>query len=567
MKKLTIFALALSATTAWAQDVPNHSVPIGRGPGVIGWGFTAACTTGNILSCNNSGNSDPTFQAFSGNLSLNNNQIYVGNVSNIGVSVPMSGDCSIIASGAITCTKTSGIAFGYFATGTSAGNLTGVLGLSQLPAFGSGDVTCGAGGSPCTVSPQAITFGKMQAMSPLSLVGVSGTAFASPGSIIGTANQIPIINNGGTLLAFTTVSGDLSNATGAFTISPLAVTNAKMATMAAYTIKGNPTGSPGAPQDYTIDGLTLKASPGSGDEMQIWDASALAWKKATVGSVGSAGSVASVGGATGSIGVDYPIAVSSVALSYVGPTWSGQLTYTGATSITFKPYNGDMIRVSGIAYQIPSAGIAGCNGTTNVTVNGTAASNLAVSTFYYVYAFLKVATLTCDFRTDGNGHQASSTAGNIGTEVRISSGTTSDNSRTLIGGVTTNSTTQFNDINTISWFNRRRKTVGVVLTSSGATPTTSIILTSWAEEAISVGFNTSVTDNTTSANVTMGNQIDSSGICTAISATMPIGTGEVALSNTCTYSPTEGSHTYNASFSANAGTATYSGFEWVEIRG
>lgn len=53
-----------------------------------------------------------------GAISLTTNHILVG-VANVATDIAMSGDCTIVSSGAITCTKTSGVAFGSFATSTT----------------------------------------------------------------------------------------------------------------------------------------------------------------------------------------------------------------------------------------------------------------------------------------------------------------------------------------------------------------------------------------------------------------------------------------------------------------
>lgn len=65
------------------------------------------------------------------------------------------------------------------------------------------------------------------------------------------------VGNGSNVATDVAVSGDLTLAnTGAFTIANSAVTNAKMANMAAHTYKGNNTGSTAAPADITSTQLT-----------------------------------------------------------------------------------------------------------------------------------------------------------------------------------------------------------------------------------------------------------------------------------------------------------------------
>jgi hypothetical protein len=136
----------------------------------------------------------------------------------------------------------------------------------------------------------------------------------------------------------------------------------------------------------------------------------------------------------------------------------GRLSYSSATALLFTPFNGNQIQISGTLFTIPTAGIAGL-ANTSVFVNGIGASNLAASTTYYVYAFNNAGTVTADFRTDGNGHITDTTAGNEGVEVRCSAGTTPDPTRTLIGMIRTNASSQFADATAnrlvISWFNRR----------------------------------------------------------------------------------------------------------------
>jgi len=129
----------------------------------------------------------------------------------------------------------------------------------------------------------------------------------------------------------------------------------------------------------------------------------------------------------------------------------GILARSSATLLTFTPFNGDRIKINGTVFAIPTAGIAGL-ANTSVFVNGTGASNLAANTLYYVYAFSNAGTVTADFST--TSHATSTTAGNVGVEIK-----SADNTRTLIGMIRTNASSQFADSTSqrfvLNWFNRR----------------------------------------------------------------------------------------------------------------
>jgi hypothetical protein len=107
---------------------------------------------------------------------LTSADIWVGNGSNVPTAVAMSGDCTIANTGAITCTKTNGTAFGTLATqyGVNlSSQATGTLQAGQFPAL-TGDVTTTAGSLATTVAAiQGTTVG-----------GTTGT-----GNVVFSANQ------------------------------------------------------------------------------------------------------------------------------------------------------------------------------------------------------------------------------------------------------------------------------------------------------------------------------------------------------------------------------------------
>jgi hypothetical protein len=134
-----------------------------------------------------------------------------------------------------------------------------------------------------------------------------------------------------------------------------------------------------------------------------------------------------------------------------GYAYGGVIKYVSATQLSFAPFQGVLIRINGVDYILPSGGIAGLS-TTSVYVNGVAGQNLAASTLYRVYCFNNAGTLTADFST--TAHATSATPGNLGVEIK-----SGDDTRTFIGLIYTNASSQFADTPTTryvrSWVNRR----------------------------------------------------------------------------------------------------------------
>ena len=169
----------------------------------------------------------------------------------------------------------------------------------------------------------------------------------------------------------------------------------------------------------------------------------------------------------------------------------GRLEAVSSTLLSFKPFNGDLIKINGQIYNIPAAGIVGM-ANTGVFVNGVAGQNLAASSLYYVYCFDNAGVLTGDFSLTSHG--PSVTAGNVGTEVK-----SADDTRTLIGMVFTGAGAVFSNTfasrNVASWFNRRRVAFNGASTAGASSAGASIAEISggsraafltWALEAVEV---------------------------------------------------------------------------------
>jgi hypothetical protein len=140
----------------------------------------------------------------------------------------------------------------------------------------------------------------------------------------------------------------------------------------------------------------------------------------------------------------------------------GHLAYVSATQLSFLPFKGSSLKINGLTYQIPTSGVVGL-ANTGIYIDGVAGQNLAINTNYYVYCFNNAGVLTADFSV--TGHATSSTAGNVGTEIK-----SGDDTRTLIGLVRTGTGAVFADSQTTrfvrSWQNRGRLSFSVIATGS-----------------------------------------------------------------------------------------------------
>ena len=133
------------------------------------------------------------------------------------------------------------------------------------------------------------------------------------------------------------------------------------------------------------------------------------------------------------------------------PCQCGRLVFSDNAHLKFIPYNGDVIKINGVFYQIPAAGLTIPN--TGVNVGGTPGSSLAANTVYLIGLYNNAGTLT-PFFFASTIHTTSATAGNVGVEI-----VGTNDAYTLIGMVRTDASIHFVDTiafrGVISWFNRQ----------------------------------------------------------------------------------------------------------------
>lgn len=298
----------------------------------------------------------------------------------------------------------------------------------------------------------------------------TGTLTLATGKTLNVQNSITLAGTDGTTQTLPTTSGTLlgstspagGDLTGTFpnpTIAANAVTNAKRSQMAAFTIKGNSTGSTANEADISIPALLQKVTPVAGDMVMVVDSAASnALKFATVSSLGTASGVASIAGNTGAFtltngitnstnaiglasiaagtmlanttaGTTTPTATAIPTLHKVAFTTSGTFT-TPANSSTATAYRYKMIGGGG--------GGGGSNGTAAASAGGGAGA-------YVEDVFSGVAASTAITITIGAAGAGGSTAGaaggtggntSIGAPVSITAGGATGGTGSTAAGTT-----------------------------------------------------------------------------------------------------------------------------------
>lgn len=178
-------------------------------------------------------------------------------------------------------------------------------------------------------------------------------------------NPVPVFANDLAALEGLASTG-IARRTGTDTWSVgTAVTNSELATMAAFTFKGNNTSGSATPTDVDIAALTSKASPAASDLVMISDQAASgAWKKVLVSALASAGSVASINGQTGAL-VSYFPPQGRLTLASGVPVMSA--SQAAQTTVYYTPYVGNMVPIYDGTNMVPTAVAEISQATTDTT--------------------------------------------------------------------------------------------------------------------------------------------------------------------------------------------------------
>ena len=245
---------------------------------------------------------------------------------------------------------------------------------------------------------------------------------------------------------------------------------------------------------------------------------------------------------------------------------AGRLIYSSATAIIFRAVNGAWVRIAGLLYNL-TADITATN--TSASIDGTTGQTLATSTLYYVYLYLNGSTVTIDFST--TAYAISTTTGNYGTYIKSGA-----NTRTLIGMIRTNASSQFVDSITQrfvrSWFNDRGADGSVIRTAGNvSTTSTSLVdltgalieVLTWSGESIDIGFGSDSWHSATVGELDFNILLD---------AALQLGTtgfvfhghkdANINVNTSFTHKitgPSEGYHALKIQWKTNTGTANING--------
>lgn len=326
------------------------------------------------------------------------------------------------------------------ASGTCLDNITGFASTGYIKRTGAGTYALS---SPIPVSDGGTSLASGTSGGILGFTGTgtiaSSALLAANGIVIGggagaTPTAITACTNGQIPVGVTsaapacqTLTGDITtvSSAGLVTIANGAITVAKQANAAAWTLEGNFTGSSAAPQFSTIGALTQKVSPAAGDYIILQDnAAAGALKFATVSSVASAGSVSSIAGNTGAFTLGNGLNnATNVIYSTLKSGPQGRITLTantpvmtatasGQTTLRYDCYTGNQVPYFDGSIDATDT-IASCE-VTDAMVSAASAGQVVSANIYdvwWVHGGANRICLAMSASTGGGGGWSADTGG------------------------------------------------------------------------------------------------------------------------------------------------------------
>lgn len=251
-----------------------HDVLVGNGTGNVT--LISPSTAGFLLTSNGTG-ADPSFQALAvspGSVALTQNHILVGNASNVAADVAMSGDATIVASGALTLATVNGNV-GSFGSSTSIPSFT-VNAKGLITAASGNAVIAPAGTLSGTTLNATVVSSSLTSVGTITTGVWNGTSVdvAHGGTGDSSFTAYSVITGG------TTSTGPLQNVSGVGTTGQVLTSNGAAAL---------PTWQTSAGANYSVVSKTTTYSVTTSDNVILVDDSGGSWTLTMPTAVGNTG--------------------------------------------------------------------------------------------------------------------------------------------------------------------------------------------------------------------------------------------------------------------------------------